>query len=56
MPKITEKWLLYKYINGEFTPLSRPFKTRNEAETARMKYPEQERKAIGVGVVKLKST
>jgi len=54
MPKLVEKWLLYKYVGLEFTPLSQPFKTREQAERAREKYPERERKAIGVGVVRLK--
>ena len=35
MTKIVEKWLLYKYIGLEFTPLSKPFKTREQAEKAR---------------------
>ena len=55
MPKIIEQWLLYKYIEGEFTPLSKPFKTKAEAEKAREKYPERERGTIGVGVVRRKS-
>jgi hypothetical protein len=55
MSKITGQWLLYKYIGVEFTPLSKPFKTRQQAEKARLKYPERERKAIGVGVIRLKS-
>jgi hypothetical protein len=33
--KIIEQWLLFKYVNGEFTPLSKPFKTKNQAEKAR---------------------
>ncbi|MGC2765626.1 MAG: hypothetical protein WB607_08975 [Candidatus Acidiferrum sp.] len=55
MPKTIEKWLLFTYVNGEFTPLSRPFKTKPLAEKARAKYPERERKAIGVGVVRIKA-
>jgi hypothetical protein len=53
MPKTIEQWLLYKYIDGEFTPLSKPFKTKEQAEKARSKYPERERKSIGVGVIRL---
>jgi hypothetical protein len=49
MPKTSEKWLLFTYVNGEFTPLSKPFKTKQLA-----KYPERERKTIGVGVVRIK--
>jgi hypothetical protein len=52
--KTTEKWLLFEYIAGEFTPLSKAFKTRAEAEKAREKYPERQRKAIGLGVIRLK--
>ena len=52
MAKITEQWLLYKYVAGEFTPLSKPFKTKQQAEKARVKYSEKERKSIGIGVVK----
>jgi hypothetical protein len=50
MPKIVQLWLLYKYIDGRFTPLSKPFKSRERAEKARNKYPERERKRIGLGV------
>ena len=54
MPKITEQWLLFKYIDGELTPLSKPLKTKAQAEKARLKYPERERKTIGIGVVRTK--
>jgi hypothetical protein len=50
MPKTIEQWLLFKYIDGEFTPLSKPLKTKQLAEKARSKYSERERKGIGVGV------
>jgi hypothetical protein len=52
MPKIIEQWLLFRYIKGEFTPLSKPFKTKQQAEKARLKYPERERRKIGIGVVR----
>ena len=52
MPKIIEQWLLYKYVAGEFTPLSKPFKTKEQAEKARVKYSEKERRTIAVGVVR----
>jgi hypothetical protein len=52
MPKIIERWLLFKYFEGEFTPLSKPFKTKAEAEKTRSKLPERERRTIGVGVVR----
>jgi hypothetical protein len=40
MPKTIEQWLLFKYIGLEFTPLSKPFKTKQLVEKARSKYPE----------------
>jgi hypothetical protein len=51
MAKAIEKWLLYTHIAGEFTPLSKPFATREQAEKAREKYPERKRKTIGLGVI-----
>ncbi len=53
MAKITQQWLLFKFIAGEFTPLSKPFKTKQQAEKARSKYPERERKTIALGVIRL---
>jgi hypothetical protein len=44
MAKTIERWLLFKYIGGEFTPLSKPFRTKHQAEKARRKYPERERR------------
>jgi hypothetical protein len=55
MAKITEQWLLFRYIKGEFTPLSKPLKTRAQAEKARLKYPDRERRTIGIGVIRTKS-
>lgn len=52
MPKIIERWLLFKYVGGEFTPLSKPHKTKESAEKARLNYPEKERKSIGIGVIR----
>jgi hypothetical protein len=53
MPGTIVQWLLFKYVGGEFTPLSKPFKSKERAERARSKYPERERKPIGVGVIRL---
>jgi hypothetical protein len=53
MAKIIEQWLLFKYVGGDLTPLSKPFKTKQQAEKARLKYPERERKKIGVGVIRI---
>jgi len=55
MLKTTEQWLLFTYISGEFTPLSKPFKTKKQAEKARRKYPERQRKTIALGVIRIKS-
>jgi hypothetical protein len=54
MPKTTEQWLLFQYVGGEFTRLSKPFRTKQQAEKARRKYPENQRKSIGVGVIRRK--
>ena len=51
MPRIVERWLLFKYIGGELTPLSTPLKKKEQAEKARQKYPERERKTIGIGLM-----
>jgi hypothetical protein len=45
MPKIIEQWLLFSYIEGQFTPLSKPFKSKQQAEQARLKLPERERRS-----------
>jgi len=52
--KIIEQWLLFKHIEGEFTPLSKPFKTKAQAEKARLKLPERERRSVAVGVIRIK--
>lgn len=54
MPKIKEQWLLFEYVGRGLAPLSKPYKTREEAETAREKYPERDRKRIGVGFIRTK--
>jgi hypothetical protein len=54
MSKTEERWVLFEYVHGEFTPLSNPFKTRKQAEKAREKYPARLRKRIGVGVIRIK--
>jgi hypothetical protein len=54
MSKTIEQWLLFEYVSLEFTPLSKPFKTKEQAEKAREKYPERLRKRIGLGVIRIK--
>jgi hypothetical protein len=39
--KIIEQSLLVQYVGGVFTPLSKPFKTKQQAEKAPRKYPER---------------
>ena len=55
MSKIVERWLLFKYVGRELTPLSKPFTSKEQAEKARLKYPERQRKAIGIGVIRTQS-
>jgi hypothetical protein len=55
VPKIIEQWLLFRYTNGEFTPLSKLLKTRAQAEKKRLMYLERERRTIGIGVIRTKS-
>jgi hypothetical protein len=52
MAKETRKWLLFRYVDGELTPLSKPFTTKALAEKARKKYSERERKAIAIGLMR----
>jgi hypothetical protein len=47
--------MLFKYVGREFTPMSKPFTTKEQTEKARLKYPERERKTIGIGVIRIKS-
>jgi hypothetical protein len=54
MPRIIERWLLFKYIDGDLTPLSKPLRRKEQAQKARLKYSERERKAIGIGVIRIK--
>jgi hypothetical protein len=46
--KPTPQWVLYTYNEGQLVILSK-FKTKQDAEKAREKYPERERGKIGVG-------
>jgi hypothetical protein len=54
MPKIIEQWLLFKYADGQVTPQSKPFKTKDQAEKARLKLPERERRGVAVGVIRIR--
>jgi hypothetical protein len=52
--KIIEQWLLFKYVDGQVTPLSKPFKTKAAAEKTGLKLPERERRSVAVGVIRIK--
>jgi hypothetical protein len=52
MPKSAVQWFLFEYVGRELTALSKPFKSKAQAEEARLNYPEGERKKIGLGVVR----
>ena len=48
--KPTLQWVLYTHNGKSLIAVSpKKFKTKKDAEKAREKYPEQERRAIGVG-------
>ena len=51
MPKQTRKWVLFQYADRVPVPISKPFKTRKLAEKARDRYPELERRKIGIGAI-----
>jgi hypothetical protein len=51
--KSSVRWLLYEYKGLELVILSKPFKTKELAENERLKYPDRERRKIGIGVVRV---
>jgi hypothetical protein len=53
MPRITTRWFLFKYIDGKVKPQSKSFKTKDQAEKARSKLPERERRGVAVGVIRI---
>jgi hypothetical protein len=46
------RWVLFEYDGLELVILSKGFKTKKLAEKARLKYPERERRKIGIGVAR----
>jgi hypothetical protein len=52
--KIIERWLLFKYVDGQATPQSKLFKTKEQAEWARLKLPEREPGQVAVDVIRIK--
>ncbi|MGB7495631.1 MAG: hypothetical protein WBR26_09170 [Candidatus Acidiferrum sp.] len=53
MPKTEEQWLLFTSIGGQFTPLSKPLKKKDQADSVQLKNPEHKRKAIGIRVIRI---
>jgi len=51
--KSSARWVLFEYKGLGLVILSQPFKTKKLAEKARLKYPERERRKIGIGVVRV---
>ena len=50
--KTSVRWVLFEYKGIELVILSKPFKTKELAKKARLKYPERERGKIGIGLIK----
>jgi hypothetical protein len=50
--KKSVRWLLFEYQGLELVILSKPFKSKELAEKARLKYPDRVRRKIGIGVVR----
>jgi len=44
--KTTGRWILFEYKHGKLVLLSKPFKTKEAAEKAREKYPDDLRKLV----------
>ena len=53
MAKFRYEWFLFDYEKGYPDRISKPFKTKAAAETAREKYPLKVRGGIGVGISKI---
>jgi hypothetical protein len=53
MAKIVQQWILFEYVDGQLTPLSKPFKSKKLAEKERKKYSERERRKIGLGLIRI---
>lgn len=51
--KSSVRWALFEYKGRELVILSKPFKTKEQAEKARLKYPGGVQRKIGIGVVRL---
>jgi hypothetical protein len=47
-----EKWILFKYIGLELTPVSKPFKTKEQVAKERLKCIQKTSQEDWVGVVR----
>lgn len=52
MSKTIDQWVLFQYKEGEPMPLSKPFKSKAEAEKKRDTFSGKEGKGIGIGLVR----
>jgi hypothetical protein len=50
MAKLRYEWFLFHYKDGVPDVVSKPFKTKADAEKARDKYPVKKRGGVGVGI------
>jgi len=51
--KTSVRWFLFEYQGLELVILSKGFKTKKLAENERLKYPDRERRKIGIGVIRM---
>jgi hypothetical protein len=42
------RWILFQYVNGQVKTLSKPFATKQQAEYARQRFSERDRRKIAI--------
>jgi hypothetical protein len=52
--KSTERWVLYKYVSGVLTPLSKLFKSKQAAARARAKLSPKDQRSTAIGIIRSK--
>jgi hypothetical protein len=50
--KNSVRWVLFEYVEREPKVLSKPFKTKKEAEKVRSKLPEKTARRIAIGALR----
>jgi hypothetical protein len=50
----THQWLLFKYVSGVLTPLSKPFKSKQAAARARAKLSPKDQPSTAIGIIRSK--